>query len=158
MTTPAHQQARVDQEVASAARTIRRFGHAVQFVPGRWQQPSFAYTVGLVGLGHPELLIFGLDRDTAAAVLNRTCALIRAGRDLIPGEELEIEDWSHRLIVEDVPNPADILLLANRYYDRPAGSPVAAVQLTYDDRRGRFPWHPGYGLSDWLQPRPGAFP
>ncbi len=150
-----HAGARVDQELADVARTIRRFGHAIEFVAGR---PSFAYTVGLVGFGHPELLVFGLDRDTAAAVLNRTCAQIRAGRDLIPGEELELDGWSHRIVVEDVPDATRILLLANRFYDRPPGSPVAAVQLTYDDRRGRFPWDPGYGLAGWLQPRPGGFP
>jgi Domain of unknown function (DUF4262) len=158
MSAPPQVQARVDQDVTDAARTIRRYGQSIQFVLGRWREPTFAYTIGMFGLGHPELLVFGLDRDTAAAVLNRTCALVRSGCDLVPGEEVEIEGWSHRLTVEDLPNPGDVVLLANRYYDRPAGSSVPVVQLTYDDRCGRFPWDPGYGLAEWLQPRPGTFP
>ena len=32
--------------------------------------PAFAYTVGLFGLGHPELLIFGVYPEDALAVLN----------------------------------------------------------------------------------------
>jgi len=30
------------------------------------------------------------------------------------------------------------------------------LQLSYDDRKGRFPWHPNYD-SPHVQPRPGTF-
>ncbi|SFI28926.1 hypothetical protein SAMN04487751_0906 [Microbacterium saccharophilum] len=31
------------------------------------------------------------------------------------------------------------------------------LQLTYDDRDGRFPDEDGYADASWIQPRPGEF-
>jgi Domain of unknown function (DUF4262) len=45
---------------------------------------------------------------------------------------------------------------ANRFYLRPDEASVPVLQLTYDDRPGRFPWEPGYAVPD-MQPRPGTF-
>ena len=50
----------------------------------------FAYTVGLFGLGHSELLIFGVPPGTAAVVLNSLGERIRAGENLLPGLELTV--------------------------------------------------------------------
>jgi hypothetical protein len=55
-----------------------------------------------------------------------------------------------------VPNPGEILLGANGYYQRPPEYSVPALQLSYDDKEGRFPWEPGYA-SPAMQPRPGTF-
>jgi hypothetical protein len=33
----------------------------------------------------------------------------------------------------------------------------ALVRLTYDVKRGRFPWDPGYANDPGLQPRPGTW-
>ena len=64
-------------------------------------------------------------------------------------------DWPHRVLVEDVPNPGEIAFAANRYYQRPNEASVPLLQLTYDDRDGRFPTDDGYSNPDWVQPRPG---
>ena len=82
---------------------------------------------------------------------------VRAGRDLVPGELLEFEGWSHRATVEEVPNPGEIAFAANRFYQRPDEASVPLFQLTYDDREGRFPWEDGYANAVWIQPRPGSF-
>ena len=55
-----------------------------------------------------------------------------------------------------ISNPGDILLQANSFYHRPAEHSGPALQLTYDDRAGRFPWEQDYD-SPGLQPRPGSF-
>jgi hypothetical protein len=118
--------------------------------------PAFAYTIGLFGLRHPELLVFGLPTSTTAHVLNSVGDRIAAGDSLVPGQMIELEGWDRRIVAEAVPNPGDILLGANRYYDRPSHASVPALQLTYQDAAGRFPWDEGWA-SPHLQPRPGDF-
>ena len=169
-------QAWLDQEDKHTAEIIREHGVFIQYVggdrctccdelgtvPGAGlldapSQPSFAYTVGLFGIGHPELLVVGADHSTAGALLNNVAGQIRGGRDLVPGEVLSFEEWAHRVVVETVPNPGEIAFAANRFYQRPDEYSVELLQLTYDDRQGRFPWEDGYANPPWVQPRPGEF-
>ncbi|KHK97587.1 hypothetical protein LK09_12345 [Microbacterium mangrovi] len=150
-------QAWLDQEDAHTAQTIREHGTYIQYVfgdSGR-KHTSFAYTVGLFGIGHPELLIVGAGPETSGAVLNDVSDSIRAGSQLIPGQMITFEKWPHRVIAEEVPNPGEIAFAANRFYQRPDEYSVPLLQLTYDDRNGTFPWEPGYAVPGWIQPRPG---
>lgn len=146
---------------------IRRYGWYIQYVgsdgcshPGCREEPGegppFAYTIGLFGLGHPELLIVGVPSGTAKGVLNDLGERIRRGADLIAGELITFDDWPHRIVPEPVPNPGDIVLWANRHYHRPPEYSVPALQLSYDDIAGRFPWEDGYAAPE-MQPRPGTF-
>ena len=78
----------LDQEDAHLAQTIRAHRWAVQYVgegeePG---EPAFAYTVGLYGLGHPELVVVGLGPDSADGILGRAAGMVGDGRDLVVGE------------------------------------------------------------------------
>ncbi|WP_374314868.1 DUF4262 domain-containing protein [Microbacterium sp.] len=149
----------LDQQDKRTAQTIRRHGTSIEYVVGdmRRRQTPFAYTIGLFGMGHPELLVFGLDARTTGLLLNDVADRVRAGRDIVPGELLEFGGWGHRVTVEAVPNPGDIAFAANRYYQRPDEVSVELLQLTYDDREGRFPWEDGYETAVWIQPRPGEF-
>lgn len=157
----------LDQEEARLTETIRRHGWAVQYVGGHEcsrpgcdappdDGPPFAYTTGLFGLGHPELLIVGVDPETARGVLNTLGERIRNGETLMPGLMITFDDWPHRIVPEPVPNPGEVVLWANSFYHRPAEHSVPALQLTYDDTEGRFPWDEGYAAPE-LQPRPGTF-
>lgn len=163
----ARKQAWFDQQDASDVTTIRRHGWLIQYVGGDscsapWcdcppsDGPPFAYTIGLFGLAHPELLIVGVPPDTAASVLNNLGERIRAGETLLPGQLIEFDEWAHRIIPEPVPNPGEIVQGANRYYRRPAEHSVPVLQLSYDDTAGRFPWEEGY-TAPKMQPRPGTF-
>lgn len=154
--TDAQTQAWLDQEDAHTAAVIRRHGWYINYVFGDEDTPPFAYTVGLFGLHHPELLIFGVSPETAAGVINTLGDRIRAGEDLLPGVVITFDEWAHRVIPEPVPNPGEIVFAANRYYERPAEHSVPVLQLSYDDKAGRFPWEPGYAAPA-MQPRPGTF-
>ncbi len=149
----------LDQEDRRTTETIRRCGVYIQYVMGDQSrnETSFSYTTGLFGMGHPELLAFGLSPANARGLFRELASRIRDGEDLIPGEIVTSDDWHHRVIVEVVPNPGQILLAANRFYQRPPEQSVPALQLTTDDRNGRFPWDDGYSFPAWLQPRPGEF-
>jgi hypothetical protein len=158
----------LDQDDARIKSVIRRHGWAIEYIgsgaccfPGcdggeGDDGPPFAYTVGLFGLGHPELLVFGLDPDLAGNLLNDLGERVRMDETLIPGRLLEFDGWSHKVIPEEVPNPGEIVFSANRFYERPSEFSVPVLQLSYDDRRGRFPWDPDSAAPE-MQPRPGTF-
>lgn len=160
-------QAWLDQEDARMASVIRQHGWAIEYIGGEVcsapgcdggddDGPPFAYTVGMFGLHHPELLVFGLDAHDSFGLLNTTGDRIAAGETLIPGQMLEFEEWGHRVVVEELPNPGEIVFSANRYYQRPTEFSVPVLQLTYDDDLGRFPWDQGHTEPE-RQPRPGTF-
>lgn len=157
----------LDQEDAMVTNAVRRHGWFIQYVGGAAcaapgcacsseDEPAFAYTVGLFGLGHPELLIFGVDPGTAGGVLNDLGERVRDGAYLLSGQMITFERWPHRIIPEEVPNPGKIVFAANRFYRRPDEASVPVLQLSYDDAEGRFPWEAGYAAPQ-LQPRPGTF-
>lgn len=160
-------QAWLDQEDARVKSVIRRHGWAIEYIGGGCcsvpdcdggddEGPPFAYTVGLFGLGHPELLVFGLDPETTSFLLNELGNRVRGDESLIPGQMLMFDDWEHRVVPEEVPNPGEIVFSANRFYQRPAEYSVPVLQLSYDDFQGRFPWEEGHASPE-TQPRPGTF-
>jgi hypothetical protein len=157
----------IDQHDTMIAQTIRRHGWFIQYVLGGCTSPDctgededdlppFAYTVGMVGLAHPELVVVGVGMDTSRHLLNDLGERVRNDEALLPGRMLTFAGWSHRVIPELLPNPGEIVLEANRFYRRPPEHSVPALQLGYDDRDGRFPWEEGHLRPD-LQPRPGTW-
>src|SRR5215211_2861727 len=72
------------------------------------------------------------------------------------GQLITFRGWPHKIIPEELPNPGVIVFSANRFYQRPAEFSVPVLQLSYDDKAGRFPWEPGYAAPE-MQPRPGTF-
>jgi len=159
MTTDPQITAWLDQEDARTAQTIRTHGWVVQYVGGGEEpgEPPFAYTIGLFGLGHPELVVVGIDHRASHAILQRTAELVRDGRDLVPGELLDFGSRAKRLVPEVCPNPGDVVLGANRFYQRPAEYSVPALQLAWCHSDGSFPWDPGWPCGPECQPRPGTW-
>lgn len=157
----------IDQQRADLTTTVRRFGWSIEYVGGGScevaggtcaadEGPAFAYTVGLFGLDHPELLVFDVPPGVAGLVLNGLGDRIRRGESLLPGVVVEVDGWRRRIVPEVVPNPGEIVLTANAYYHRPAEVSVPVLQLTWEDAAGRFPWDDG-GPGPERQPRPGTF-
>jgi len=149
----------LDQEDTHVAQLIRAHRWLVQYVgPGDGPEaPPFGYTVGLFGLGHPELVVVGLGHPNTHAILQRVAGLVADGRDLAPGELLTFPDRPDGLVVEELPNPGEILFVANRHYDRPAEVSVPAFQLAWQHRDGTFPWDPAYPCGPGCQSRPGTW-
>ena len=158
MTTDPQTIAWLDQEDARLAQLIRAHRFAVQYVGegDEDDEPAFGYTIGLFGLGHPELVVVGLGSDRTHGLLDGLGRLVAGGRDLVAGEELS---WAGvgAVVVEELPNPGDVVLGANRYYQRPAEVSVAALQLTWSDVDGCFPWDQGWRCGPACQPRPGTW-
>ena len=159
MTTDPQTTAWLDQEDAHLAAVIRRSRFAVQYVgPGDQPgEPAFGYTIGLFGLGHPELVVVGLGATATHALLDALAGEVVAGRALVPGELVEQASVRGGLVVEECPNPGEVLLGANRWYRRPPEYSVPALQLTWSSPPGCFPWDPGWDGGRHGQPRPGTW-
>jgi Domain of unknown function (DUF4262) len=162
----------LDQEDTHLAQLIRAHRWVVQYVfPGNcadcadeWGEegdddggPPFGYTVGLFGLGHPELVVVGLGHEDTHAILQRVASLVAGGRDLVPGELLTFPDRPDGLAVEELPNAGEVLFVANRHYRRPDEHSVPAFQLTWQHRDGTFPWDADHPFGPACQPRPGTW-
>ncbi|MGY1661504.1 DUF4262 domain-containing protein [Geodermatophilus sp. SYSU D00705] len=159
MTTDPQTIAWLDQEDAHLTTLIRENRWAVQYV-GEGEspdEPAFGYTVGLFGLGHPELVVVGLGPGATRRPLDDVAALVLGGRALVAGEFVALVDRPGRLFVEVCPNPGEILYSANRSYRRPAEESVPAYQLTWPSRDGTFPWEPGHPCGPVGRPRPGTW-
>ncbi|MBN9215258.1 MAG: hypothetical protein ABS62_01965 [Microbacterium sp. SCN 70-200] len=156
----------MDQEDAHIADQIRRYGVSIQMIGGgRCSVPGccapvsdcpFAYTVGLFGIGHPELIVTGLDIPGSSRTLNAATDFVYDGGRFMPGVETAVPGWG-RVLPEAVPNPGDIVFNANCHYRRPAEFSVPALQLAYPDKRGRFPSDPSFSGARKRQPRPGEW-
>ena len=100
---------------------IEEYGWLVQYVEAGDGEPSFAYTVGLTGLGLAELQVVGLSQSASHELLNRA-ALLWAHRDVHLGETLAAQNRLYQL----VPHPGpDELYVARDFY----GSKVRVVDL-----------------------------
>ena len=121
----------LDQEDRHVTEIIRRHGCFLQYVLADEGQPPFTYTVGLFGLGHPELIVFGLDARSSASVLNTFYDRVRNGSDLTPGEVVTPWGGSVAFLVEEFPDAGSTLLAANRHYQRPAEASVPAYRLNW---------------------------
>ena len=158
--TDAQTTAWLDQEDTHLAQLVRTHRWAVQYVfpcEEDSSAPPFGYTIGLFGLGHPELVVVGLGHANTHAILQRVAGLVAGGRDLVPGELLAFPDRPDGLVVEELPNPGEVLFGANRHYRRPDEHSVPAFQLTWQHRDGTFPWDAAYACDAGCQPRPGTW-
>ena len=116
----ARDRAWLDQEDRRTTEIIRKHGvYLESILGGPAARPPFTYTVGLFGIGHPELLIVGLCHHETGPILNEMADRIRAGHDFVPNEAVPLDGWPHHFVVEPVPNPAQIVFAANRFYQRP---------------------------------------
>ncbi|NEK59209.1 DUF4262 domain-containing protein [Geodermatophilus sabuli] len=159
MTTDPQTIAWLDQEDAHLATVVRECRWAVQYVgPGdETHEPAFGYTVGLFGLGHPELVVAGLGPERTHGLIGEVAAMVTAGRALVPGEPVSCDGWPGPVCVETCPNPGEVLFAANRFYRRPAEYSVPAYQLTWPHRDGSYPWDAGHPCGPACQPRPGTW-
>ncbi|HKC26444.1 MAG TPA: DUF4262 domain-containing protein, partial [Jatrophihabitans sp.] len=108
-------------------------------------------------IGHPELVIFGLEPHICQPILNEIADYVifqdvRIGS----GDEVAVANW--RFLAIAVPNPADVVVRANDFYRKPVHNSVPVLQLVYPDVHGVWPWEPHCHLFPGQQPLPGEFP
>lgn len=123
---------------------IEKFGWVVMLIEETDYLPGFAYTVGLwEKYNHPELITFGLKKNTMHEILNTGGELIKAGLSLGENKNYDnfFENSSARFLNVDKRNISDYFGYAmwfNNYKD------FSALQLVWTDRNDKFPWEPGF--------------
>ncbi len=132
---------------------IDHHGWHLVLVPPEDPAPGWAHTVGFgETLDHPELIVFGIDLQLLANLLNHLGEAIRrgrrfeAGRDetgLIEGNPLAFRDVAMRW-------RAPFLGNASWHYRR---EDFPVLQCFWPDPNGAFPWQPECD-PDWRQDQP----
>lgn len=109
-------------------------------VPGSPEEPAWFYTIGLTGMGLPELVVVGLPEQYAIPVLNEV-----AGRHIAdplpPGGEIDMDGLKMRIVGVDQDEVAGRLIFAESVYG--AGN-VTAVQVLWSDKDGFWPDQPSW--------------
>jgi hypothetical protein len=140
---------------------IETQGVCVEYAFGDGQDPPWAYTVGLLRLGHPEVIVFGLDECCTAYAIECLLDEIRAGFTRPVGRtrrQPKLGDPGVAVRLVPVPDhywdcsdeSGHRLCIAVEYY-RALGwerSEVRALQLVWANGSGRFPWHAGASKRD----------
>lgn len=134
-----------DELTAELAGQARMHGHAIIAVAGGEDGPSFAYTVGLAALEHPELLVVMESQETAYALLNDLAFRVRDGRLRLDRPAVFAADATGRYDAVAAPVPpavaAEHVAVADtvaRAQGWPAPVAVAQVHLMDGDRH--WPW------------------
>ena len=132
-----------NQEISN---NIRDYGwHCLHVFPTEQGQDKFTYSIGFAETyGAPEVMIFGVERDKAHALLNACAEMLQDGHTILHGvEDPNVLKGGYKVVFRPV-RPAcfgEYLGTALRYYqDRPFG----AVVMFLPDREHRFPWQSGY--------------
>lgn len=121
---------------------IRKFGWHCVHVLGEDPYEPFSYTVGLFQTyGHPELLIYGLSREFAHAVLTTVADAAANGTAMNLNEPTDALLEGYSCVFVSVP-PAEYpehVGFARWYYD---GDSFPVEQVVWPSQAGFFPWHP----------------
>lgn len=114
------------------------WGFSIQAVLGQGEPfavPPFAYTVGLEALGHPELVIVGLNHQQAGAVLAPLAQRIVVGEVIEPGPISNALEAGLTLRAVECPSVLRQALRAAYV----AGEAPRALQIQWPDASGRLP-------------------
>lgn len=131
-----------DEVFAQVRNDIARHGVNITWVEAGDGEPCFAYTVGLAGRDHPELIVFGLNPDDSQWVLNNLAFRVRDGV-----QRFETAQLITGLAKNDIPiqllavvDSSTHLTMSNAMYRRPGKAPVTAMQVVSPDFDSRWPW------------------
>jgi hypothetical protein len=133
---------------------IESHGWAVQMVSPRLGEAgvSFAYTVGLTAMGHPEVVEQGLPNDVGHAFLNVLGEEVRGGRRFEPGTIVnDLSAGGEPVAFLRVDDTSGLTAVGQMY------GVVNALQLVWSDSAGRLPWQPGFASPADRQPLLGSW-
>ncbi|MFN3649349.1 MAG: DUF4262 domain-containing protein [Armatimonadota bacterium] len=124
------------------ARDVAEYGWHTIGIEEDEEGPPFAYSVGFVRtLGHPEVLVAGLEPHLGHDILSTIAAEVREGQQFEPEREYEeiLDGFLCAFKRVDPQFYARFLGCGLRYYQRE----FPCLQCVWPDKLGRFPWNEG---------------
>jgi hypothetical protein len=134
-------------------RVVEQFGWAVLHGGGAPGDPRWSHTVGLTGLGHPEVIVMGLPFEAGETYPNLVGEAVRAGARFTPGTTTTALTDADSPVVFLAVSDTGRLAVAEQFY----GS-VEALQLVWPDSAGTLPWEDGHRNPPQAQPLLGPRP
>ena len=131
----------LDEHERGFVEAIREHGWFRTDVMADAEGPGFSYTTGLwQGLQHPELIVFGLNGQTAHEIFWDVFRSIEAGEALPIGRPVADVFGNALAYVLPVAEKYHAEYLGwSRWFYRGDGFPC--VQIIWPDPEGRFPWN-----------------
>jgi Domain of unknown function (DUF4262) len=126
-------------------RHVREYGCSIMNVVSDVsdKEPSFSYSIGLfANYNHPELILFGLNGETAMAVINEIRDHVADGRSFVDGEIADdILEYGYKVCFWQVPLIVsfDYLRMALWFYDK-CPQVFPCLQVIWQDVNRHFPW------------------
>ena len=141
-----HPEATDEEYLEYLGQTIERDQWVVQY--GENKGRPLAYTVGLHGLGLPELLVTGLPEQKSKSLLH-SAAHEMACHDAVvePATLIDFENGELLVEVVEVDHPAVMLKVTAQFYRHP----FRALQLVWTDDERHWPWDRGWSRGRRLQ-------
>jgi hypothetical protein len=132
---------------------VAQYGLHIINVPAGEQSPGFAYTVGLPhSFSHPEIIVFGLRRETMHTLLNDAAELIREGHRFSAGEVTSALLEGYACTFRNVPETQQGAYLGWAQWFNDYGE-LQVLHMIYPDREGHWPWEKGVSEAfQQLQP------
>lgn len=134
------------------AQHIRKYGwHCLHVHPteGDDEALKFSYSIGFTeSFSQPEILIFGLSRDKAHALLSECASLLSSGTAFEPDvEDDRVLDNGYKVVFRPVlaSRFGEYLGTARRYF---GARSFSAIVMYLPDREGKFPWQSDYAGMD----------
>lgn len=119
--------------------------HCLHVLPGPDGESGFSYSVGFQAThGAPEVMVFGLQRSKAQALLGECAQLLAGGHRIHTDvEDADVLDGGYKVVFRAVRADChdDYLGSAVRHYGE---QPLHAVVMFLPDKAHRFAWQPGY--------------
>jgi hypothetical protein len=132
------------QDIAATGWTV------TAVLPDHDGEAHVAYTVGLTGIGAPELVITGLRPELAHAILGDLAQRALAGQRWTHRQQLDDLLLGHpAVIIDGTPTGQIVPGTAYAMYGR---NNVRLQQIVWPDPADRFPWGPGYQYPAHTQP------
>lgn len=136
------------EHFVTVRRNIEQHGFMIQAVLGSDDRPPWTYTIGFLELGHPEVIVFGLDPESATGAFHRLYREILDGRrrPVGPEHDQHLADGDDGIRLLPVPSSTwtdtDHLNVASAYYGSLGWEPeqLQAVQLVWAAPGGHLPW------------------
>ncbi len=129
-----------DEEDARIYKNIEKHGCHIIHVPEEEDYPSFTYSIGIEkSTGKPELIITGLDKDTAHFLINEYNARLKEGEVFEPDNFYEefLEDVKITFKTVDPKHYKDLMGYASWLYQR---DDFKALHFIWPSAEGTWPW------------------